>query len=122
LISNQVSKGFEQLGSGERVVRLGGIYAQLPGRPSARSWAAINLRDSEQAYQSGGSIVIIIATDAPLSDRNLRRLARRAFIGVGNTGCNSSGDYALVSPSRPPKRCVARRRAGGRRQPIADAR
>lgn len=46
-----------------------------------------------------GSVMIIIATDAPLSDRNLERLASRAFLGIGRTGSvmsNGSGDYALA--------------------------
>ena len=46
-----------------------------------------------------GSVVIVIATDAPLSDRNLRRIAERAFIGIGRTGSsfsNGSGDYAIA--------------------------
>lgn len=46
-----------------------------------------------------GSVMIIIATDAPLSDRNLERLAARAFLGIGRTGSvmsNGSGDYALA--------------------------
>jgi len=46
-----------------------------------------------------GSILIVLATDAPLSDRNLRRLARRAFAGLARTGAsfsNSSGDYAIA--------------------------
>ena len=43
--------------------------------------------------------MIVIATDAPLSDRNLRRIAERAFIGIGRTGSsfsNGSGDYAIA--------------------------
>ncbi len=46
-----------------------------------------------------GSVIIVIATDAPLSDRNLRRLASRAMMGLGRTGSsasNGSGDYALA--------------------------
>ena len=46
-----------------------------------------------------GSVIVIIATDAPLSDRNLRRLASRAMMGLGRTGSsasNGSGDYALA--------------------------
>ena len=46
-----------------------------------------------------GSVVIVIATDAPLSDRNLRRLANRAFLGLARTGAvadNGSGDYAIA--------------------------
>ena len=46
-----------------------------------------------------GSIMIVVATDAPLSDRNLERLASRATIGMGRTGGtagNGSGDYVLA--------------------------
>lgn len=46
-----------------------------------------------------GSIMIVVATDAPLSDRNLRRLAARALAGLARTGAamsNGSGDYALA--------------------------
>lgn len=46
-----------------------------------------------------GSVIIVIATDAPLSDRNLRRLASRGMMGLGRTGSsasNGSGDYVLA--------------------------
>lgn len=46
-----------------------------------------------------GSAMIIIATDAPLSDRNLRRLAKRSFMGMGRTVgymSNFSGDFAIA--------------------------
>jgi len=46
-----------------------------------------------------GSIMIVIATDAPLSDRNLGRLASRAMMGLGRTGSfagNGSGDYIIA--------------------------
>jgi D-aminopeptidase len=46
-----------------------------------------------------GSIVIIVATDAPLLPRQLRRLAKRGFLGLartGATGHNGSGDFALA--------------------------
>lgn len=46
-----------------------------------------------------GSIMFVIATDAPLLDRGLRRLARRCAIGLGRTGSISgqgSGDYAIA--------------------------
>jgi D-aminopeptidase len=51
------------------------------------------------ATSPDGSVMIIIATDAPLSDRNLQRLAARAFLGISRTGSvmsNGSGDYALA--------------------------
>jgi len=46
-----------------------------------------------------GSIIIVIATDAPLSSRNLERLAARAIMGLARTGAsgsNGSGDYAIA--------------------------
>ncbi|MDQ3950692.1 MAG: P1 family peptidase, partial [Gemmatimonadota bacterium] len=46
-----------------------------------------------------GSIMIVVATDAPLSDRNLRRLAARAIMGLSRTGSsasNGSGDYVVA--------------------------
>ena len=48
---------------------------------------------------ASGSIVVVVATDAPLSDRNLRRLASRALLGVARTGSyasNGSGEYAIA--------------------------
>lgn len=49
--------------------------------------------------EEDGSCMIIVATDAPLLDRNLERLARRALLGLGRTGSvmsNGSGDYVLA--------------------------
>jgi len=46
-----------------------------------------------------GSCMIIVATDAPLDARNLKRLAKRACLGIARTGgfnSNSSGDYAIA--------------------------
>ena len=45
-----------------------------------------------------GSVIIVIATDAPVDSRNLRRMAARAMLGLGRTGSsagNGSGDYAI---------------------------
>ncbi len=49
--------------------------------------------------EDDGSAMIIIATDAPLSDRNLRRMAKRSFMGMGRTVgymSNFSGDFAIA--------------------------
>jgi D-aminopeptidase len=46
-----------------------------------------------------GSVIIVIATDAPLDARNLRRLAARSMLGLartGSTASNGSGDYAIA--------------------------
>ncbi len=50
-------------------------------------------------FQDGGSIMIVVATNAPLSDRNLERVARRAVMGLSRTGSyasNGSGDYVIA--------------------------
>jgi len=49
-----------------------------------------------------GSIMIVVATDAPLGDRNLERLAKRAIVGLARTGSsmtNGSGDYVIAFSS-----------------------
>ncbi|AHG89200.1 peptidase S58 DmpA [Gemmatirosa kalamazoonensis] len=51
-----------------------------------------------------GSIVMVVATDAPIGDRNLRRLASRALLGLGRTGSyasNGSGDYVIAFSTSP---------------------
>ena len=55
--------------------------------------------DSEQDVQEWGSIMMVVATDAPISDRNLERVARRAVMGLSRTGSyasNGSGDYVIA--------------------------
>jgi D-aminopeptidase len=51
-----------------------------------------------------GSIIIVIATDAPIDHRNLSRLAARAMWGLartGSSGSNGSGDYAIAFTTAP---------------------
>jgi D-aminopeptidase len=48
--------------------------------------------------------MIVVATDAPISDRNLRRLAARAIMGLSRTGSsasNGSGDYVVAFSTSP---------------------
>lgn len=59
--------------------------------------AAVN--GEQPAGDGDGSIMIVVATDAPLDARLLRRLAARALIGMGRTGgdmSNGSGDYVIA--------------------------
>jgi D-aminopeptidase len=70
--------------------------------------------DSAAAQGAKGSIMIVVATDAPLSDRNLRRLAARALVGLSRTGSvmgNGSGDYVIAFSTHP----GVRRRFGAAR-------
>jgi D-aminopeptidase len=50
-----------------------------------------------------GSCMIVLATDAPLSPRNLERLAKRAVLGLARTGSfmsNGSGDFVIAFSTR----------------------
>jgi D-aminopeptidase len=49
--------------------------------------------------KSEGSCLVVVATNAPLDSRNLKRLAKRALLGIARTGgfySNASGDYAIA--------------------------
>ena len=64
---------------------------------------------------ANGSIMIVAATDAPLSDRNLTRLACRAFAGLARTGASfadGSGDYAIAFSTAEAVRRTPLRRGG----------
>jgi D-aminopeptidase len=53
----------------------------------------------ENPFREEGSIIVIIATDAPLLPHQLKRVARRATLGLARTGClggNGSGDIFLA--------------------------
>jgi D-aminopeptidase len=78
----------------------GGIL-QVLGAPVGKELGQYAFkREAESPGDRGdGSCVIVVATDAPLSDRNLERLAARAIMGLARTGSsasNGSGDYALA--------------------------
>ena len=78
----------------------GGIL-QVLGAPVGRELGQYAFkRETQAANERGdGSIVMVVATDAPMSDRNLRRVAARAIMGLSRTGSsasNGSGDYAIA--------------------------
>ncbi len=57
-----------------------------------------------------GSVIVVIATDAPVDARNLKRMAARSALGLGRTGAagsNGSGDYAIAfTTARQPERLL----------------
>ena len=81
----------------------GGVL-QILGAPVGRELGQYafqrELQGATRAPERGdGSIMIVVATDAPLSDRNLERVAARAIMGLSRTGSfasNGSGDYVLA--------------------------
>jgi len=60
---------------------------------------ALGIGSGTNKDKTDGSCMIVVATDAPLDARNLKRLAARALLGVARTGgsaSNGSGDYAIA--------------------------
>jgi D-aminopeptidase len=81
----------------------GGILT-VNGAPVGQELGKYYLREELQKQGNGrdkadGSCMMIIATDAPLESRNLKRLAARAWVGMARTGSSAStgsGDYAIA--------------------------
>ena len=86
----------------------GGILT-IMGAPVGEELGQYYLRKELQETASekdkpDGSCMIVIATDAPMDSRNLKRLAARAWVGMGRTGSsasNGSGDYAIAFSTAP---------------------
>ncbi len=80
----------------------GGVL-QVAGMPvgirGGRHYLRGELAGAGAPVDPDGSIMMVLATDAPLSAGSLRRLAARAMAGLARTGAafsNGSGDYALA--------------------------
>ena len=76
----------------------GGIL-QVLGAPVGKELGSYAFKQLVDPQPGDGSIIMVVATDAPLSDRNLERLASRAIMGLARTGSfasNGSGDYAIA--------------------------
>ena len=76
----------------------GGVL-QVLGAPVGKALGRYSYRSSLLRERGDGSCVIVIATDAPLSERQLERVAARGIMGLARTGAdgaNGSGDYALA--------------------------
>ncbi|HWT08861.1 MAG TPA: P1 family peptidase [Roseomonas sp.] len=91
----------------------GGVLA-MDGIPVGRELGKWYLKEHTDRGDADGSVMVVIATDAPLSDRNLTRLATRAMAGLARTGAafsDGSGDYAIAFATHPGVRRTAERRA-----------
>jgi D-aminopeptidase len=97
-------------GTSSRIVPIGGqnytVAALVQANYGRRPWFQIagvpvgrEIRQGAYASREQGSIIAVIATDAPLSDAILKGLARRAGLGIARSGSpsgNSSGDIFLA--------------------------
>lgn len=80
----------------------GGIL-QINGAPVGQELQQYYLRETLEAIHDG-SCMIIIATNAPLDARQLKRLARRALYGLvkaGGVSTHGSGDYVIAFSTAP---------------------
>lgn len=81
-------------------VKLGRYYLKESVESSQKTSKINNLsKINNQDDNADGSIIIVIATDAPVDARNLKRLAARSIMGLARTGAagtNGSGDYAIA--------------------------
>ena len=77
----------------------GGIL-QINGVPVGIELNRFKFKEIREEYdEEDGSCMIVIMTDAPLSPKNLKRLAARSIFGIARTGgiaSNGSGDFAIA--------------------------
>ena len=79
----------------------GGVL-QMDGIPVGKQLGQYYLKEHLEDSSADGSVMIVLATDAPLSDRDLKRLAQRGLAGLARTGAsmsNGSGDYIIAFSS-----------------------
>jgi D-aminopeptidase len=91
----------------------GGVL-QVAGVPVGQALGQYYLKDELSKASGDGSCIIVVATDAPLSDRNLERLAHRGLLGIARTGSpmtNGSGEYAVAFSTNLDVRRTPERRA-----------
>lgn len=96
----------------------GGILT-IAGAPVGRELGRFYLKDqlegkssrrTDRAQTADGSIMVVVATDAPIDHRNLSRLAARAMMGLartGSSGSNGSGDFVIAFSTAPDLRIRA---------------
>lgn len=90
-------------GAGNRVTVGVLTVTNLPGRFDPCAFHIPDALKAAPTGQANGSIINIVATDAPLHAKNLKRLAYRSALGIARTGssmANGSGDYALAFSTR----------------------
>ncbi len=76
----------------------GGVLV-MEGIPVGEELGRHSYRNAVMTERGDGSVIIVIATDAPLNERQLQRLAARGMMGLARTGAdgsNGSGDYVLA--------------------------
>ncbi|MGH9459458.1 MAG: P1 family peptidase [Thermoanaerobaculia bacterium] len=83
-------------------MNVGGGILTIAGAPVGRELGRYYLK--EELERNEGSIIVVIATDAPVDARTLERMGARAMMGLARTGAagtNGSGDYAIAFSTHP---------------------
>lgn len=81
----------------------GGVLT-IDGLPVGRRLGRYAFQPASRGEAGDGSCLIVVATDAPLDARDLKRLAARAVFGLARTGSsysNGSGDFAIAFSTHP---------------------
>ena len=92
---------------GRRMGKAGFLEGWVPPGDGEASDAAVGAaawRAADQPDADGGSIMIVVATDAPVDADGLERIARRAPYAIGRVGgfsAHGSGDYVIAFSSHP---------------------
>ncbi|MEO8333597.1 MAG: P1 family peptidase [bacterium] len=76
----------------------GGVL-QVLGAPVGKELGRYAFKGAVEREKGDGSVMIVVATDAPITDRNLERVAARAIMGLARTGSsasNGSGDFVIA--------------------------
>ncbi|MDB4888739.1 MAG: dmpA [Gemmatimonadetes bacterium] len=76
----------------------GGVL-QVMGAPVGKELGRYAFKGAVEREKGDGSVMIVVATDAPITDRNLERVAARAIMGLARTGSsasNGSGDFVIA--------------------------
>ncbi len=108
-------------GTASRLVEIGqtwAVAALVQANFGIRPWLNIlgkpvgkMMPDGRLLHEETGSIIVVIATDAPLSALSLKALAKRAALGIGRSGTvggNNSGDIFLAFSTANPQPISAR--------------
>lgn len=85
-------------------VELGKYYLKNELEKSEKSKPNVSQNKNNINNLADGSIIIVIATDAPIDARQLKRMAARSMMGLARTGAaatNGSGDYAIAFSTAP---------------------
>lgn len=118
--TGMITYGFKGgTGTASRIVTLGGcdytIGTLVQANHGQRDWLTIcgvpvgkHLQDNtpQSQLKERGSVIVVIATDLPMAPHQLKRLARRATIGIGRNGTpggNNSGDIFLAFSTANPQ-------------------